>query len=560
MNPFKCFHAFKSNVNDVSIPERFTFPFYYEAHELSKIASSELQDYLLNQTDFEHNFGIDPEDKSHAIGKMFGVLVVQNAEGELGYLAAFSGKMANSNDHPFFVPPLFDMLQEDGFYRKGEEINTSVNNRVEAIENNPDYKLALEIFKSDSQKSIELILEAKKLVKSKKSKRALKREEMKAVLSFDDYAILEQELSAESIADGYYLNDLIRYWKFRVLNSNLKLDFFQKELDSLKKERKERSNQLQKQLFESYSFLNANNEEKSLLEIFANLDPKTPPSGAGECAAPKLLNYAFQNKLKPIAMAEFWWGKAPNSEIRKHGQYYPSCKSKCEPILGHMLQGLEVDENPMKLNPALGKELKVVYEDEWIVVVNKPAEFLSVPGKSIDDSVLTRLQKMYPTATGPILVHRIDMSTSGILLAAKTKEAHLFLQEQFINRKVSKRYVALLNGELTESKGEIDLPLRVDLDNRPQQLVCFEHGKTAKTRWKTLERKDGKTKVYFYPITGRTHQLRVHAAHQLGLNTPIVGDDLYGEKGDRLYLHAEFLKFVHPATKETMIVKAKCEF
>ena len=555
-----CFHSFKSSIAGITIPEKFTFPFYYEAHELSKIASAELQDYLNNQTDFSHNFGIDATDESHAIGKMFGVLVVQNKQGELGYLAAFSGKLANSNDHPFFVPPLFDMLQEDGFYRRGEEINTSVNNRVEAIESNPDYQLAIAQFKNDSEESKQQILDAKQLVKKNKSQRSLKREEMKALLSPEEYATLLKELSDESIADSYYLNDLIRYWKFRVFNASLKLDFFQQELDALKKERKERSNQLQQQLFESYAFLNARQEEKSLLEIFENYEPKTPPSGAGECAAPKLLNYAYANDLKPIAMAEFWWGKAPNSEIRKHGQFYPSCKSKCEPILGHMLQGLEVDENPMKANPALGKVLKTIYEDEWIVVVNKPADFLSVPGKTIEDSVLTRLQEQYPNATGPLLVHRIDMSTSGILLAAKTKEVHQLLQEQFINRKVSKRYVALLDGELSESKGEIDLPLRVDLDNRPQQLVCYDYGKPAKTRWKTLERKEGRTKVYFYPITGRTHQLRVHAAHQMGLNTPIVGDDLYGSKSDRLYLHAEFLKFVHPISRKTMIVKAKCEF
>jgi tRNA pseudouridine32 synthase/23S rRNA pseudouridine746 synthase len=285
-----------------------------------------------------------------------------------------------------------------------------------------------------------------------------------------------------------------------------------------------------------------------------------PPAGSGECAAPKLLQHAYLNKLTPICLAEFWWGQAPKSEIRLHKQFYPACKSKCEPILGHMLEGLTVDPNPMLDNPAEGKSLSIVYDDESIVVINKPAEFLSVPGKNIYDSVYARVLELYPTATGPLIVHRLDMSTSGLLIVAKNKEAHQQLQRQFIKRNVKKRYVALLAGVIQEDEGVIDLPLRVDLDDRPRQLVCYEHGKNAVTHWKVIKRSNTQTLIHFYPITGRTHQLRVHAAHSLGLNAPIVGDDLYGTKADRLHLHAEWIQVNHPVTHKKIQFQVDPEF
>jgi tRNA pseudouridine32 synthase/23S rRNA pseudouridine746 synthase len=272
------------------------------------------------------------------------------------------------------------------------------------------------------------------------------------------------------------------------------------------------------------------------------------------------LQYAFLNQLKPIALAEFWWGMSPDSEVKVHQEYYPACRGKCEPILSHMLEGIEMDVNPMSINPAEGKELPIIYEDDYLLLVNKPAEFLSVPGKTIEDSVQTRIQHKYPTATGPLLVHRLDMSTSGIILIAKKKDIHESLQKQFIKRTVQKRYAALLQGYVKSSSGEIQLPLRVDLEDRPRQLVCYEHGKEALTKYEVLERKNGQTRVHFYPFTGRTHQLRVHAAHLSGLNAPIIGDDLYGQKSDRLYLHAEYLSFWHPITKERMEITCPAPF
>ena len=259
-------------------------------------------------------------------------------------------------------------------------------------------------------------------------------------------------------------------------------------------------------------------------------------------------------------MAEFWWGISPDSEVKVHKEFYPACRGKCEPILSHMLEGIELDVNPMSINPAEGKELPIIYEDEYLLLVNKPAEFLSVPGKTIDDSVQTRIQLKYPNATGPLLVHRLDMSTSGIILIAKQKDIHESLQKQFLKRTVEKRYMALLDGYVKSSDGEISLPLRVDLEDRPRQLVCYEHGKHALTTYEVLERKNGRTRIHFYPHTGRTHQLRVHAAHSKGLNAPIIGDDLYGQKADRLHLHAEYLSFWHPITKERMEINCPAPF
>ncbi len=256
--------------------------------------------------------------------------------------------------------------------------------------------------------------------------------------------------------------------------------------------------------------------------------------------------------MKPLAMAEFWWGQSPKSEIRTHGQFYPSCKGKCEPILSHMLSDMNVDESPMTAVKTDHLELPILFEDEVILVVNKPAGFLSVPGKTQSDSVYQRMIEKYPNATGPIIVHRLDRATSGLMVIAKTKDAHQNLQEQFRTRSVKKQYVAILEGDVKEEKGVIDLPLRVDLEDRPRQLVCFEHGKPALTHWEAMERSKGRTRIHFFPKTGRTHQLRVHAAHQDGLNKPIVGDDLYGTKDKRLHLHAESLEFNHPISREKL--------
>ncbi|MGB0864829.1 MAG: pseudouridine synthase [Saprospiraceae bacterium] len=552
-----CFTYFKASTENIELPKRFTFPFYYEPHPLSVLAAKELQEHLETQTDWEHNFGVNEETEGLRIGKMFGVLVVKNKKGELGYLSAFSGKLAESNHHPKFVPPVFDMLTEDSFFNQGMKILNPMNRQIEVLEAESAFLKSKKTLKEVKEKATETIQTAKTAAKIAKKERKAKRVEAKKILDAAAYEALNVELSKESTRSNYVIKDMNRYWSERVSEQEAELKVFTDEIDALKQKRKEISASLQQQLFDQYTFLNQAGEHKSLGAIFVDVPPI---AGAGECAAPKLLQYAFLNELELISMAEFWWGKSPKSAIRKHQQYYPACRGKCKPILGHMLNGVETDDNPMLVNTAMGQEISTVYEDEYMLVINKPAEFLSVPGKIIEDSVQFRMQLKYPDATGPMVVHRLDMSTSGLMIIAKSIESYKFLQQQFIKRKVKKRYVALLEDLVEKDEGLINLPLRVDLEDRPRQLVCYDYGKNSQTKWKVIDRKNGQTRMHFFPITGRTHQLRVHSAHPLGLNIPIIGDDLYGNKGDRLHLHAEFIEFMHPVSKEMMQIEVAAEF
>jgi tRNA pseudouridine32 synthase/23S rRNA pseudouridine746 synthase len=540
------------------LPTKFTYPFYYSPHPIALEAVNFLKARLMKE-DFKHDFGIGRSERNGAIGKMFGVLVVEDQSGKLGYIAAFSGKLGNSNHHQGFVPPVYDLLDPTGFFRKEEiEVNELTLELIQ-LEQNDSYLELKNKVESCRTDFLLWIQQEKALLKEHKKNRKLKR----AAANQDDtlaYSQLIDELKEESIHQQIQFKHQQQVKKFTLDQLEESLHLFENQLSELREKRAAMSADIQARIFQSYTFLNVAHQQKSLLDIFKDTPFKTPPAGAGECAAPKLLQYAFLNQLKPIAMAEFWWGMSPDSEVKVHQEFYPACRGKCEPILSHMLKGIEMDINPMSINPAEGKELPIIFEDDYLLVVNKPAEFLSVPGKTIEDSVQTRIQHKYPSASGPLLVHRLDMSTSGIILIAKKKDIHESLQKQFLKRSVEKRYIALLQGYVKSSQGEIDLPLRVDLEDRPRQLVCYEHGKHALTKYEVLERTKGHTRVYFYPHTGRTHQLRVHAAHVSGLNAPIIGDDLYGQKSDRLYLHAEFLSFWHPITKERMEINCPAPF
>jgi len=549
----------ESVINEIAPPARFTFPFYYEPHPLTTIAADELQQYLETLTGLDHNFGLTTDKEGLVIGKMFGVLVVRDREGKLGYLSAFSGKLAGSNDHPKFVPPVFDMLVENSFFLKEQGIIDAINDKLDEIEADKNYhslKLDLEQL---SARSLQEISDFKKQLKSNKEIRGQQRDEQKSNLSEHDYAPVEADLAKQSHYDRHRLRVLTGEWKQNVEDMRTKVAAFDTHIEALKNERKERSAALQGQLFEQYAFLNKSGKSKSLQDIFAPTAFGRPPAGAGECATPKLLQYAFASGYEPLAMAEFWWGAPPKSEIRKHKQYYPACAGKCKPILAHMLEGMPVDENPFLQPLKENAELEIVYEDEYLLVVNKPAGLRSVPGVDIQDSVYSRL-KATLVHTEPLLVHRLDMGTSGLLVVAKTSEGHKHIQKQFLERTVSKRYTALLSKVIDEAEGHISLPLCADPFNRPRQLVCFTTGKKSVTRWKVIERTGAVTKVHFWPLTGRTHQLRMHSAHELGLNAPIVGDDLYGTAAERLYLHAAYLAFVHPKTKEKISFEVAEDF
>lgn len=545
------FHPIVNNAN-VALPKQFTYPFYYEPHPLCIAAANEVKSYLELQTDFEHNFGLDSSKTGLKIGKMFGVMVVESVDKKLGYIAAFSGKLGESNHLKGFVPPIYDTLNPDGFYKKGEAYLNSLSEKITRLEHDIVLKKAQLNLTTTTQKAEDAIEKFKRYEKEEKQKRNQIR--IKAVdLNLDKKQQLFKQLDAQSKSISLQLKLLKRESKKAIETAKVQLNELQKPIESLKLERKTLSADLQKQIHKNYQFLNAKQKTKNLLDIFKTTNLGQPPAAAGECAAPKLFQFAYNHKLKPVAMAEFWWGASPKSEIRQHQQFYPSCRGKCEPILGHMMLGLDVEPNPIaQIQPFKG-DLDIIYEDEYLLLVNKPHEFLSVPGKTIKDSVLTRLQTYLPNASGPLLVHRLDMSTSGLLLAAKNEKTHKNLQKQFINRSIKKRYVALLNGKISKNEGIIDLPLRVDLNNRPRQLVCYTHGKPAKTKYKVIGvEANNTTRVHFYPISGRTHQLRVHAAHHLGLHAPIVGDDLYGNKANRLHLHSAFLSFMHPVKQKQM--------
>lgn len=550
------FHLFEQNTSGISLPDKFTFPFYYEPHQLSVLASNQLKDQL-EKIQLQHNFGLthleNHSDEELVIGKMFGVLVVKNEKNQLGFLQAFSGKLANSNHHEGFVPPVFDILTEDGVFRTGEKELEIFTKQIVELESNPEIeKLRLEL-ENSIQVSNKTIQEIKSEIKLRKKKRDEKRKEN---LSHDELEALKKE----SFSEQFYLKKTTSKLKDDQLVIKNKLDLLLNEIEELKTIRRDKSSSIQKQLFAAYSFLNKAGKTKDLNDIFAHIPTASKIAGAGECCAPKLLQYAFINNLEPICIAEFWWGQSPKSEIRVHEHYYPACRGKCEPILGHMLEGIEMDPNPLIELPDASIELPIIYEDEFLLAVNKPAEFLSVPGKTINDSVAERMKKYIQAPNEAFVVHRLDMSTSGILLVAKDLETYKRLQKQFIKHSIKKRYIALLDGEIENESGQIELPLRVDIEDRPRQLVCEEFGKHALTEYEVRERKNGKTLIYFYPKTGRTHQLRVHAAHSLGLNAPIIGDDLYGDKAERLCLHAEWIDFYHPWKKERMQIHCPIEF
>ena len=558
-NPPSYFNEFNSSLKDVTIDSKFVYPFYYSPTQLGLLAAEELKDFLIEQKDWEHDFGMNNDSKNSGIGKMFGVLVVKNKEGKLGYLAAFSGKLAGENHHPHFVPPVFDMLEEDGFFLKEIQQLNEFNRKIKILETDEKF-IALNKLKE------QLSFDANKALTNIKDKISIAKAARKTIrqnLSQDeglDHDSILASLRKESITEQAFYKNQRAHWKLEQDKLEIEISPIMEEIQSLKLDRKNQSSELQQQLFDNYKFLNILGEQKNIGELFSDSYTQKPPAAAGECAAPKLLQYAYLHGLQPITIAEFWWGQSPKSDIRVHGQYYPACRGKCGPILAHMLKGLEVAENPMLKNPAEGKSIDIIYQDEYLVVINKPAEFLAVPGIHIKDSVAERMKLQFPNATGPLVVHRLDMSTSGLMLIALTSEVYIDLQKQFIERKIHKEYEALLEGNLSQDKGEIRLPLRLDIDDRPRQLVCFKHGKSAHTNWEVIERKDGRTRVLFQPITGRTHQLRVHAAHSLGLNAPIVGDDLYGIMENRLHLHAAKIIFAHPVSKETMEIKLKASF
>ncbi|MFI3317839.1 MAG: pseudouridine synthase [Rikenellaceae bacterium] len=531
-------HTFDVDVSDISLPERFTYPFNYTPHPLAVLAAEQIKRYLLTREDWAKEIGG---------GKMFGLLIVEAPSGDVGFLAGFSGMVGGGFNHDYFVPPIYD-LQSPGSYFKGVEAEISAfNSKIKELEDSEDLRCAKRSLADVERVSALKLERAKSSMKRQKIERDRLRGE-----GADCGALI-----AQSQFQKAEYKRLQRDLEAAISEARSKLDIYNSQISLLKSERKRASAELQNWLFEQFVLLNARGERLSIARLFAERAERVPPAGSGECAAPKLLQYAFQHSLHPLAMAEFWWGDAPSSQVRVHGNYYGACKSKCEPILSFMLQGLVVEDNPLK---GLGdgvRELEILYQDSSLMVVNKPEGLLSARGKSSEVSVESLAQRLNPEAR---VVHRLDQATSGLLIIALDLDTYISMQRAFSRREIIKRYCAILSGELHCASGTIDLPLLPDESDRPRQMVDQERGKSAVTHFELIERKQGRSRLYLYPKTGRTHQLRLHSAHSLGLGMPIVGDALYGQKADRLYLHADLLIFRHPISGESIEISSPAPF
>ena len=571
---------------NVSIPSprQFTYPFCYEVDPLAEAASLELQRYIADA---------DLMSTEKGCGKMFGVLVVEyeDEEGALqrGFLAAYSGLLGGRNDWPYFVPPVFDAQQPDGHFKRTEREISAINREIAAIEHDAEYLQSVEQHEQTKKRLQDEVDAFKDEVDAAKARRDARRKSGEP---------LSEEEQAEMIRESQFMKAELRRRRKAMEQADSTLNTQHSTfLKSLQRKRKQMSDELQRWLFAAYRMLNAKGEERDLIDIFREYTHAMPPAGAGDCCAPKLLQYAYLHHLRPVCMAEFWWGESPASEIRHHLHYYPACRSKCLPILTHMLKGLDVAPNPLAQKRHTA-EPRVLYADEYIMVVDKPAGMLSVPGKAesvrseFSDSANISVEEYFAnnsklkTQNSKFLkaAHRLDMDTSGLLVLARTEQAYVELQRQFASRETVKRYEAVLSGVPTQNSKlktqnssaqpsgcleAISLPLIADINDRPRQRVDMEHGKPALTLYNIVEVRavdantavayttkkvdKRRTLVHLYPKTGRTHQLRVHCAHPLGLACPILGDPLYGiERADRMYLHAAELTFRHPVTSETM--------
>ena len=565
----------------IDIPERMNNPLDYEPHPLCIAACKELQAYLAERKDWREEI-----DK----GKMFGVLIVEKNDKEIGYLAAYSGQIGGRSDWKGFVPAVFDYLQPDGYFKTHEAKITELNQRIAHLINNPEIKETERILNKLHKVQEHKLNLHKMQITEAKAKRDARRQE--ASLHPDTKGLTPEEKQA-MIKESQFLKAELRRFK-KLISQKTPLeemyDNYQKGLQEIKQLRKSDSDELQKWLFSQFKMLNDKGESKDLLEIFKEFNQMVPPAGSGECCEPKLLQYAFEHGLKPIQMAMFWWGESPKEEIRHHLHFYPACNGKCKPILHWMLPA-DVFEQA-SADAYIYNKVEILYEDQELAVIHKPEGMLSVPGKDAQQpSIYSWARKQFPEATGPLIVHRLDMATSGLMVIAKTEFAYHRLQEQFTSHQVQKRYVAIvcckdkdMAQRIKDATKMISLPLMPDYLDRPRQIVNHEQGKEAITEYEVLGSEERRVKseefnsaanhegqssnlkvqcirLALYPKTGRTHQLRVHCAHREGLDAPILGDPLYGNvKADRLYLHAEAITFKHPLTGKEIHIERKADF
>lgn len=543
-------HRFSFAVGAGDLPSQFTYPFHYVPHHLAVEAAKAVEAHLERCKAAGRSGAAFVRELDK--GKMLGVLVVRADDGTTGFLAAFSGQVGGRCGSRYFVPAIYDMLRCNGVFARGEREIKGIGEKISALENadellrlTAERKAMAERFADEEESHAELMIARKR-----------RRDEMRRADGHN------ADKEAALVAESQFLKAELRRMKGRHKQElelvDRRIAALTVEIDALRACRKELSLSLQTTLFSRFRVLNGKGERRSLLRIFADSRHELPPTGAGECAAPKLLHYAFAHHLRPVCMAEFWHGEPPSTEVRRHGCFYPSCRSKCLPVLTFMLQGVDVEPNP--LEDRSERRLSVVYEGDGIVVVDKPAGMLSVKGKIEQDDVARCLEKEF-NISGYAPVHRLDQATSGLLvLARKGSWLFTFMQQLFASRKVEKEYIAILDGVLKCDNCEVALPLRPNPDDRPRQMVDPLHGKKALTRVEVISRTAATTRVRLLPLTGRTHQLRVHCAHRDGLNMPIVGDTLYGTAASRLMLHCRQLSFIHPITKQPLSFTSEPDF
>lgn len=548
VNKNELLHLFDQPIANSAWPKFFPYPFYHKPDDLALKAAEQVKQLIAKKT--KHDFD--------AQGKMFGVLVVEYDAGEVGYLMGYSGKLKDNERPKGFVPPVVDVHQKDSFFKVGEKVLDALTLEIDTLISNPDFIRAKTDYKN-AQKELGAFLESyRKEIKANKARR---KEARKVIINRESKEQLDKlsELSLESKLEQLAYKNEKKNRSAALTSLEERYVFFEKDIKKLKEQRAEKSKKIQDAVFKTSSFLNFKGETESLMSLFKDTYTVTPPAGAGECSAPRLLQCCYKLGLKPITFTEFWWGAAPKKQLRNHNTHYAACRGKCEPILNHMLKGIEVGKSPLEVAQK-NKPIEILYDDKEILVVNKPHGLLSVPGKNIKQSVLSVLKLQLGKDDALFPVHRLDRQTSGVLLLAKNKKALANLQMQFEKRTTKKRYIAILDGVLTLKKGRVSLPLTTDYNDRPRQLICLEKGKPAETDFELLSTTGNRSRVAFYPKTGRSHQLRVHAAFHQGLNLPILGDDLYGTQNERMFLHAEELVFNHPETNKETTVRTKAPF
>ena len=484
-------------------------------------------------------------------GKMLGVLIAADIDGTWHTLYAFSGQLGHGGFHfPGFVGPVFDYLQPDGHFKTHEQDISRQNLDISRFEAETLAPVKTEYERVRNALDAEVSAARDKYRESKSARDARRK-------AGD---ISEAELTAmirQSQFEKAELHRLKKRVTAQLEPYAARLKEAEAQLTAMKEKRRAHSEALQQWLFTNFRLLNARGESRSLSEIFADTPMRIPPSGAGECCAPKLLQAAYLQGWQPMAMAEYWYGRGKEGEVRIHGHHYPACRGKCRPVLGWMMQGLDI-EPPLDSDCEIAamREPEIIFENQWFCVLDKPAGMLSVPGKGSALSVQQWLEAKYGPERDVKVVHRLDQDTSGLLMAAFGPTAYRALQFMFASRQVKKTYIADLEGDYQSrgipQKGRIELPLSPDWLDRPRQRVDLDNGKNAVTDYEFLYVKDGHTRVKFYPLTGRTHQLRVHSASDAGLGMPILGDRLYGHGNDcphtreRLHLHAMTLEFTSP--------------